>query len=369
MKRENRCLTINKFHGAARAALKLSMKKNLITAILIRRINRFVASVLIDTIKTDVYVPNTGRLSELAIPGSECLLAESAGRYRYKLLYILSNGFPVMIDSTLSNSLFAELILSQKVPGLEAFSLIRREPVYGNHRFDYLLGDDKNSCYAELKSCTLFFNNVASFPDAVSSRASEHIRLLASTQGGRLIILVLNHRAEVFVPNYHTDYEFYMALKENYGRITISAFRISYDDDLNIDSLSPVPVHIPEVSQRGFFFMVFCDDTGTFYIYISGCTDNVFDSVRRMKSPAYALHKICGITGISRILKDFPVISDTGRCDISAGLFCRNSGQELEVTGPSGGRIFSFTLNPLEQRWFHQHVLELRFSQYSVNKF
>lgn len=344
------------------------MKRNLVPALLIRRKNRFVASVLIDKTETDVYVPNTGRLSELAIPGSGCLLAESAGRYRYKMLYILSNGFPVMIDSTLSNSLFAELLLSRKVPGLERFSLIRREPVYGNHRFDYLIADDINSCYAELKSCTLFFNDVAAFPDAVSSRAAEHIRQLGTTQGGKLIIFILNDRAEVFVPNYHTDYEFYLSLKENSSRINISAFRICYDDDLNIDSLTAIPVHIPDVSQRGFFFMVFSDDTDTFYTYISGHTDNVFDEVRKMKNSKNALHKMCGITGSSRILKDFPVICDTDHRDLSARLFCKNSGHELAVTGLSGGRFFRFTMNPLEQRWFHQYVLELRFSQYSVNK-
>ncbi|HPS58274.1 MAG TPA: DNA/RNA nuclease SfsA [Spirochaetota bacterium] len=341
------------------------MKKVLIPARLIRRKNRFVASVLIDTTATEVYVPNTGRLSELAIPGAECLLAESSGKYRYKLLYIISNGFPVMIDSTLSNSLFAELLMSGKVPGLETYRLIRREPVYGRHRFDYLLADSKNTFYVELKSCTLFYRGTASFPDAVSSRASQHIRELSSIQGGRLILFILNDSAEVFVPNYHTDYEFYQVLKENAGRINISALRISYSNDLSITALTPVPVHIPEVSRAGYFFMILSGNSNGFYLYLSAYTDNVFDAVKKIKSRGKTFHNFCGIDGSFRILKDFPVIGDAHSGEKSTELFCDNGGRELVIPGPGTGRIFHFSLNPLEHKWFHNHILELRFSRYA----
>lgn len=343
------------------------MNKNLIPARLVLRINRFVATVLIDNIETDVYVPNTGRLSELALPEAHCLLAESHGKYKFKLLYIISDGFPVMIDSTLSNSLFAELLMTQKVPGLEKYQLVKREPVFGSHRFDYLLAHDLNSCYVELKSCTLFYKHVASFPDAVSTRASEHIRELSSTKNGKLIILILNDHAEIFIPNYHTDYEFYQTLKNYSGRITISAFRISYNSNLVIEALSPVPVHIPEVTQAGYFFIVLEESTGNYYIYRSAYTLNVFDAVKRIKSRGNVLNKICGITVSSRILKDFPVINDAHPGDYSLEVFKNNNGYELAETCSETGRIFRFSRNPLEQKWFHDHILELRFSQYLTN--
>ena len=340
------------------------MNKSLVPARLIRRKNRFVADVLIENSETEVYVPNTGRLSELAIPGAECLLAESTGKYRYKLLYIISAGFPVMIDSTLSNSLFAELLLSKKVPGLANYSLVKREPVFGNRRFDYLLHDGKKSCYAELKSCTLFYRDVASFPDAVSNRAAEHIRELSSTGNGRLIILVLNDSAKIFVPNYHTDYEFYETLKENRHAINISAFRVSYDDDLVIKYLTPVRIHIPDVKQTGFFIAVAaCGNE--FYIYMSGNTDNVFAAVKKFKTGAKTLQFFSGIAVDIRILKDFPVIDEAHSADQSLELFYKNGGVEQIIDTSSDGSIFRFSLNPLEQKWFHEHILCLRFSRYS----
>lgn len=345
------------------------MNKNLIPARLVLRINRFVATVLINNVNTDVYVPNTGRLSELALPGAHCLLAESHGKYKFKLLYIISDGFPVMIDSTLSNSLFAELLMTQKVPGLEKYQLVKREPVYHNHRFDYLLAHDKNSCYVELKSCTLFYHNVASFPDAVSSRASQHIRELASTKNGRLIILILNDYAEIFVPNYHTDYEFYQTLKDHSGSITISAYRISYSKSLDIETLSPVPVHIPEVTQAGYFFIVLEESAGNYYIYMSAYTLNVFDAVKKIKSHGNTLNKICGISESSRILKDFPVVNDAHPGDQSLEVFKNNNGHEPDGTSSEAGRIFRFSRNPLEQKWFHDHILKLRFARYSAKKF
>lgn len=151
----------------------------LLKATLIKRVNRFVAEILIDNKKLHVYVPNTGRLSELALPGSEILLSPINAKYRYKILYIIKKSFPVMIDSTYSNSLFYELLLNKKVPELCLFDSITREPVYGNHRFDFLLKHINEKSFIELKSCTLFYKKTGSFPDAVSSRASEHIKSLA----------------------------------------------------------------------------------------------------------------------------------------------------------------------------------------------
>lgn len=42
--------------------------EKIIKATLVKRINRFVAEVIINNEKLNVYVPNTGRLSELALP-------------------------------------------------------------------------------------------------------------------------------------------------------------------------------------------------------------------------------------------------------------------------------------------------------------
>jgi len=183
-------------------------------AVLLRRQNRFVAEVILNGKTETVYVPNTGRLSELALPGAELLLAPINGKYRLKILYIINNNYPVMIDSTYSNRLFRNLLEADIVPSLEGSSLIRREPVYGNHRFDFLISQGEEERYIELKSCTLFHKSTASFPDAVSTRASDHVKLLGETGKGVIVFFILKEGIKRFVPNYHTDFTFYRVLKK-----------------------------------------------------------------------------------------------------------------------------------------------------------
>jgi len=102
----------------------------------IARHNRFVASVKVHGRTVRVHVPNTGRLSELALPGRTVLLAPSPGKYRYRIDYIVHKEHPVMINSTKSNALFRDLLVERRVPGLGGYRLVKTEPAYGNHRFE-----------------------------------------------------------------------------------------------------------------------------------------------------------------------------------------------------------------------------------------
>jgi len=64
----------------------------------------------------------------------------------------------------------------------------------------------------EVKSCTLFGNSIAMFPDAVTVRGRRHIEELAAlavrgTAGG-VVFLVHTPRVRYFLPDYHTDLTF-----------------------------------------------------------------------------------------------------------------------------------------------------------------
>jgi len=328
-----------------------------ISAILIRRINRFVAAVLIDKTVTNVYVPNTGRMSELALPGNECLLVPSNGKYRYKMLFIISKDFPVMIDSSFSNSLFADLLQEHLVPGMEGCALIKREPVYKKHRFDFLVSENGTEAYVELKSCTLFHGRVASFPDAVSRRASDHIRALAETGKGRLVILILNDSAGVFVPNYHTDYEFYLALKHNAHALEISALRISYNEELTITSLSPVPVYIPEVTKSGYFLALYNLSDTDYRLHVSAVCDDVFVSSEKYKKQL-RLSSHHAAEAVLKI-KLMPVISSGPVPGLLAETLRTNGGC---LHGISCVSDYRFRYNPADTEWFWDLILGLRFS-------
>lgn len=333
----------------------------LIHAVLIRRINRFVALVLINNTPEEIYVPNTGRMSELALPGAECLLAESHGKFRYKMRYIISKNFPVMIDSTLSNSLFAGLLQQREIPGLEEYSLVHREPACGRHRFDYLIRDSHGTYYMELKSCTLFHGPVASFPDAVSDRASSHIEALASTGCGKLVIFILNESAEVFIPNFHTDFNFYSTLKQFADQITISALKIKYNDKLEITSLTPVPVHIPEADKSGFYFMMLFSENDC-YVYVSDVCADVFTAVKRFRDRSKSGSVLKGVQ-ITHKVYDMPVLGMQPDYDMINRLFSSNGGKIFSDES-TGGVFYRFSYNPAEKEWFWDCILGLRFSRF-----
>lgn len=354
--------------------------KNLTEATLVKRINRFVAKVILNNRELEVYVPNTGRLSELALPGAKLLLSPLNSRYRYKILYILKDSFPIMIDSAYSNTLFHELIKDNKVPGFEQYRLIKREPVYGNHRFDFLMSDGKNNCYIELKSCTLFHKDTASFPDAVSSRASEHIKALAGTGNGKLVFLVLHKNMNRFIPNYHTDFVFYETLKSNMNKIDIHAYTVNYDKNLEITELKSIPVYIPDIRPEGIFILILHRTKDSYFsgirirqgYYICCISDrvNVFKTIaqfKRKKGPFLIFPE--EIRAGLKIISDIPVVSDVITIDdvkeklIVSG--CSDVTSMMIQTPGSACNAVYFHDNPMEQSWFWDMILDMRFGVYS----
>jgi sugar fermentation stimulation protein A len=355
-----------------------------IKAVFKKRINRFVSQVLIDNETEDVYVPNTGRLSELAIPGNSVLLIPSAGKYRYRLLYIIHKNFPVMIDSARSNSLFPELFSKGLIPELADYSIIRSEPAYGNHRFDFLLQKDRAQSYLEIKSCTLAFKNIASFPDAVSSRGAAHIEALASTEGGKLFFLILHSSITAFVPNFHTDYNFYETIKKYSGRVEILPYSVEYDSSYNIVKLNKVPLIIPDVKPSGVYYIVLWNDTDRilecgslgnlefktgYYVYCGSGRNNLFKRIEHHRKKTKKRHwHMDYISAEMKIAADIPIITDEyTECGL-AEILIENSGEPVKNFGSTdcrcGSHLHYFPDNPLEKSWFWDMVLKLRFGRF-----
>jgi len=295
-------------------------------AILLNRINRFVARVEISGQLEEVYVPNTGRLSELAIPGAKVLLSGlKNSKFRYKILYIIKDGFPVMIDSSYSNRLFYDLLIQNKVPFFRDIEFIKREPSFGNHRFDFFIKTRGDEYTLELKSCTLFYNDVASFPDAVSERAASHIESLSGIDNSMLIFFVLNSNSNIFIPNYHRDYKFYKTLVKYRDCIRAKAFSINYLQDLSINSLQEIPVFLPDVSTKGIFILLFSSkeikkQEESFFIFI-GSSEDVFKSINNSRKKISA---ISSNLNELRFIMDIPVISEAIDVDLVSKLLEQN---------------------------------------------
>ena len=92
---------------------------------------------------------------------------------------------------------------------LDNSSIVKPEIKYGNSRLDFLLTDEGEECYVEVKGVTLVENKVAKFPDAPTSRGTRHLQELIKIKasGKRAIALFISMRddPESFTPNWKTD--------------------------------------------------------------------------------------------------------------------------------------------------------------------
>lgn len=155
----------------------------LIPGTLVQRYKRFLADVrLADGAVVTAHCTNTGSMLGCKQPGSAVYLSRSASDKR-KLPYtwemIRVNGSWVGINTIHPNRLVAEAIAAGSIPELCAYKTIRREVKVGAHsRLDLCLEGNLESCFIEVKNVTLAFDGAAAFPDAVSERATRHLKEL-----------------------------------------------------------------------------------------------------------------------------------------------------------------------------------------------
>ena len=185
-------------------------------ATFIERRNRFVVSVALDGIPVLAHLPNPGRMWELLFTGVTMYIVphdKVGAKTQYRVIGIDRDGIPIMLDTHYSNDVAEYLLSHQLIPGWEAWSVVRREYTVGHSRFDLLLTNAKKEQFLlEVKSCTLFSERGAMFPDAITERGRKHLlHLEALQQEGYhtgVLFLVQWEKAEWFLPDYHTDLAF-----------------------------------------------------------------------------------------------------------------------------------------------------------------
>jgi sugar fermentation stimulation protein A len=99
----------------------------------------------------------------------------------------------------LPNRLVREAIVDGTVTELQGYDIIRPEVAYGEHsRIDLLLQGPQGRCFVEVKNVTLVENNVALFPDAVTTRGQKHLNELMRVvrEGDRGVIFFTVQRGD-----------------------------------------------------------------------------------------------------------------------------------------------------------------------------
>ncbi|MGB1110659.1 MAG: DNA/RNA nuclease SfsA [Gammaproteobacteria bacterium] len=193
----------------------MRFESTLIEGRLIRRYKRFLADVeLANGEQVTAHTPNTGSMLGCAEPGSRVWLLDSGNpKRKYRLSWEMvesTSGVRVGINTLRANRLVEEAIRAGLIPELSGFSGIRREVKFGaSSRVDLVLEGDCD-CYVEVKNVTAAVDGTtAFFPDAVSERASKHVRelisMLQSGQRAAMIYCVQREDVREVRPADHID--------------------------------------------------------------------------------------------------------------------------------------------------------------------
>ena len=190
---------------------------NTVPGIFVRRLNRFVAEVMIDGTTEQVHVKNTGRLQELLVPKARVTLQKTADPNRKTAYDLISVYKPrlkwVNIDSLVPNELMKQQLMSLN------YKLVKPEYTFGDSRFDFYMERDGEKYLTEVKGCTLAADlrrGIGLFPDAPTERGVKHLdELAAAAKEGyhcQIVFVIQMNGIHMVFPNDETHPEFGQAL-------------------------------------------------------------------------------------------------------------------------------------------------------------
>ena len=182
-----------------------------------RRINRFVAEVLIDGNPEQIHVKNTGRLQELLLPNAKVTLQRADNPDRSTAYDLISVYKPrlkwVNIDSLAPNELMKQQLMSMN------YDVVRPEYTFGDSRFDFYMEREGEKYLTEVKGCTLAADlkrGIGLFPDAPTERGVKHLEeLAAAAKEGyhcQIAFVIQMNGIHMVFPNDDTQPDFGQAL-------------------------------------------------------------------------------------------------------------------------------------------------------------
>jgi len=179
----------------------MQFKERLLQGTLIKRYKRFLVDIKYQNKTITVHCPNSGSMMGLLKPGNKVWFSQSNNpkrKLKYTLQIIEVDNKKVGINTHLTNKIIMESLEEKKINFLSKFINIKSEVKFSNNtRFDFLLTNNKEKCFLEVKNVTLMRQKgIAEFPDAVTSRGTKHLNELinAKKKGYQSFILYLIQR-------------------------------------------------------------------------------------------------------------------------------------------------------------------------------
>jgi len=195
----------------------------LVPGILLKRYKRFLADVrLNDGEVVTAHCANSGSMLECSTPGSKVFLSRSDNpkrKLKFTWELIEMPGSLVGVNTGVPNKFVKDAIMSEQIEELTGYDFAKPEvKTSDGSRLDLMLKKkDEETCYIEIKNCSLVKDGIASFPDAVTTRGQKHLGELARLKklGNRAVNFYLIQRmdAERFCPAVSIDPEYAEKLK------------------------------------------------------------------------------------------------------------------------------------------------------------
>jgi sugar fermentation stimulation protein A len=342
--------------------------------------------------EVEAHLANSGRLWELLRPGAKLHIVErppaSGLLTRYKVLAVERDGEPVFLDTHLTNQVARFLLEERKIPPLAGADVIRQEVPLGASRVDFLLRRGRRQTFLEVKSCTLFGNEIAMFPDAVTERGRRHLEELVIRRrdaDSAILFLVHTSRARWFMPDYHTDLRFSQSFLKLRKKIQIFAAALEWRSDLSLEPRVRM-LEIPwkflqrEVRDRGSYLLVLRLDEGKHirvgrlgnlpfrrgcYVYVGSAMNGLSARIARHRRLRKKLHwHIDYLRQEADDIVALPIRSSKrDECDVATSL------STVLKMGPAGfgasdcgcvTHLFYYAQDPLGHMAFHEVLQKFR---------
>lgn len=201
------------FIGICMIRCEIMKYENIRKGIFLKRINRFIAHVLINDEIEICHVKNTGRCEEILIEGNEVYVQEfdsDKRKTKFDLVSVKKGIRLINIDSQVPNKMFYEWVKQGNL--FENLKILKSEVFYKNSRFDFYVEHLDKKVFVEVKGVTLENDGVVLFPDAPTSRGVKHLNeLISAKQEGfdaYVIFVIQMEGVKYFTPNYEMHKEF-----------------------------------------------------------------------------------------------------------------------------------------------------------------
>ena len=179
----------------------MKFKERLLQGALIKRYKRFFIDIKYKNKIITAHCPNSGSMMGLLDGGNKAWFSLSDNpkrKLKYTLEMIEVKNKKVGINTLLTNKIVLEALKHKKINSLNKFNHIKTESKFSDGtRFDFLLSNNKEKCFLEVKNVTLLREKkIAEFPDAITERGTKHLNELcnAKKKGYQSYILYLIQR-------------------------------------------------------------------------------------------------------------------------------------------------------------------------------